>query len=70
MNTLRDAVNSRVSNNAMRLLVSKLNSYLRTEDYWCVHGAVCMQVYRSMSFHYEGVLESIIKHAVLKRIDN
>jgi hypothetical protein len=69
----------------MRLLVSKLNSYLRTEDYWCVHGAnsylrtedywcvhgaVCMQVYRSMSFHYEGVLESIIKHAVLKRIDN
>jgi hypothetical protein len=54
----------------MRLLVSKLNSHLRTEDYWCAHGGVCMKVYRSMSFCYDGTLENYIKHAVHTRVNN
>jgi hypothetical protein len=61
MNTIRDSVVCDIDGYVMRLLVSKLNSYLDAEAYWCVHARACMPVYNSMPVSLQETLENTIR---------
>lgn len=65
MNTIRDSVVCDIDGYAMRLLVSKLNSYLDAEAYWVVHGGACMPVYNVTVISMLEPLENLIRRHAL-----